>query len=81
MQVIELKELFEFMIKGIVDFPEKVEINQIVTENTIVFEVKVDQSDVGKVIGKQGKNIKAIRLIMNAAAQKNDKRAIIEIIN
>ena len=81
MQVINLKELFEFIIKGIVDFPDKVEINHIDTEKTVIFEVKVDPVDVGKVIGKQGKNIKAIRLIMNAAAQKNKKRAIIEIIN
>ena len=77
----DLKDLFEFIIKGIVDFPDKVEINYVDTEKTVVFEVKVDSSDVGKVIGKQGKNIKAIRLIMNAAAQKNNKHAIIEILN
>jgi len=79
--VVDLRELIEFLIKGIVDFPDKVEINHIMKEKTSIFEVKVDSEDIGKVIGKQGKNIKAIRLIMNAAAQKNNIRAIIEIIN
>ena len=79
--MIDLKELIEFMIKGIVDFPDKVEIVNVVTEKTSIFEIKVDPEDVGKVIGKQGRNIKSIRSIMNAAAQKNEKRAIIEIIN
>jgi len=68
----DLKELIEFMIKEIVDFPDKVEINHITTEKTSIFEVKVDPDDVGKVIGKKGQNIKAMRLIMNAAAQKNN---------
>ena len=77
----DLKELIEFMIKEIVDFPDKVEINHISTEKTLIFEVKVDSDDVGKVIGKKGQNIKAMRLIMNAAAQKNNIRVIIEIIN
>ena len=76
-----MKELIEFIIKGIVDFPDEVEIVNVVNEKTSIFEIKVDPEDVGKVIGKQGRNIKSIRLIMNAAAQKNEKRAIIEIIN
>jgi len=79
--VIDLKELIEFIIKGIVDFPDEVEIVNVVNEKTSIFEIKVDPGDVGKVIGKQGRNIKSIRSIMNAAAQKNEKRAIIEIIN
>jgi predicted RNA-binding protein YlqC (UPF0109 family) len=79
--VIDLKELIEFIIKGIVDFPDEVEIVNVVNEKTSIFEIKVDPEDVGKVIGKQGRNIKSIRSIMNAAAQKNEKRAIIEIIN
>ena len=79
--MIDLKELIEFIIKGIVDFPDEVEIVNVVNEKTSIFEIKVDPGDVGKVIGKQGRNIKSIRSIMNAAAQKNEKRAIIEIIN
>jgi len=78
--VIDLKELIELMIKGIVDKPDKVEINQIIGEKTSVFEIKADPDDIGKIIGKNGKNIKSIRTIVNAAVQKDNKRVIIEII-
>ncbi|MEN3189909.1 MAG: KH domain-containing protein [Atribacterota bacterium] len=76
-----MKELIEFIIKGIVDKPEEVEINQIIGEKTLIFEIKADPQDVGKIIGKQGRNIKSIRTIANAAAQNSNKRVIIEIIN
>jgi len=79
--VIILKELIELMIKGIVDKPDKVEINQIIGEKTSVFEIKADPDDIGKIIGKQGRNIKSIRTIINAAAQRDSKRVIIEIVN
>jgi len=75
-----LKELIELIIKGIVDNPDKVEINEIIGENTSIFEVRVDSNDIGKVIGRQGRNIKSIRTVVNAAAQKDDKRVVIEII-
>jgi len=76
-----LKELIELIIKGIVDNPDKVEINEIIGEKTSIFEVKVDSSDIGKVIGRQGRNIKSIRTIVNAAAQKDDRRVVIEIVD
>lgn len=76
-----MKGLIEIIIKGIVDNPDKVEINEIIGEKTSIFEVKVDSSDIGKVIGRQGRNIKSIRTIVNAAAQKDDKRAVIEIVD
>ncbi len=79
--MIILKELIELMIKGIVDKPDKVEINQIIGEKTSVFEIKADPDDIGKIIGKQGRNIKSIRTIINAAAQRDSKRVIIEIVN
>jgi len=75
-----LKELIELIIKGIVDNPDKVEINEIIGENTSIFEVRVDSNDIGKVIGRQGRNIKSIKTVVNAAAQKDDKRVAIEII-
>jgi len=75
-----LKELIELIIKGIVDNPNKVEINEIVGEKSSIYEVKIDSDDMGKVIGRQGRNIKSIRTIVNAAAQKDDKRVVIEII-
>lgn len=76
-----LKELIELMIKGIVENPDKVEINQIVGEKTSVFEIKADPDDIGKIIGKQGRNIKSIRTIINAASQRDNKRVIIEIVD
>jgi len=76
-----LKELIELIIKGIVDNPDKVEVNEIIGEKTSIFEVRVDSNDIGKVIGRQGRNIKSIRTIVNAAAQKDDKRVVIEIVD
>ena len=76
-----MKELIELIIKGIVDNPDKVEVNEIIGEKTSIFEVRVDSNDIGKVIGRQGRNIKAIRTIVNAAAQKDDKRVVIEIVD
>jgi len=75
-----LKELIELIIKGIVDNPDKVEINEIIGEKSSIYEVRVDSDDIGKVIGRQGRNIKSIRTIVNAAAQKDDKRVVIEIV-
>jgi len=75
-----LKELIELIIKGIVDNPDKVEINEIIGEKSSIFEVRVNSSDIGKVIGRQGRNIKSIRTIVNAAAQKDDKRVVLEIV-
>jgi len=75
-----LRELIELIIKGIVDNPDKVEINEIIGEKSSIFEVKVDPNDIGKVIGRQGRNIKSIRTIVNAAAQKDDKRVVLEIV-
>lgn len=76
-----MKELIELMVKGLVDKAEAVKINQITGEKTIIFEVEVDAQDIGKIIGKQGRNIKAIRTIVNAAAKSNQKRVVIEVIH
>jgi predicted RNA-binding protein YlqC (UPF0109 family) len=76
-----LRELIELIIKGIVDNPDKVEINEIIGEKSSIFEVRVDSNDIGKVIGRQGRNIKSIRTIVNAAAQKDDRRVVLEIVD
>ena len=76
-----MKELIELIIKGIVDNPDKVEINEVIGEKSSIYEVKVDSDDIGKVIGRQGRNIKSIRTIVNAAAQKDDKRVVVEIVD
>ncbi|MDI6703643.1 MAG: KH domain-containing protein [bacterium] len=74
-----MKELVEYIIKSLVDQPEKIEIKEILGEKTVILELKVAPEDVGKVIGKQGRIIKAIRTVLNAAASKVSKRVVLEI--
>jgi predicted RNA-binding protein YlqC (UPF0109 family) len=76
----ELKSLIEYVSKSLVDMPDEVEVNEIVGEQTTVIELKVDKSDLGKVIGKQGRTARALRTILNAASTKLKKRSVLEII-
>lgn len=75
-----LKELVEFMAKSLVDYPDQVEVNEIVGEQTTVVELKVAKQDLGKVIGKQGRTAKSMRTILNAASTKLQKRSVLEIV-
>ena len=75
-----LKDFLTYILKGLVDKPEEVVINEIEGEKTYVIEVKVSSSDMGRVIGKQGSVIKAIRLLSNAVAAKSNKRVTVEVI-
>ncbi|MAE58136.1 MAG: RNA-binding protein [Halobacteriovorax sp.] len=76
----ELKDLIEHISKALVDMPEKVVVREVVGEQTTVIEVDVDESDRGKVIGRDGKTAKAIRTILNAASTKLKKRSVLQII-
>ena len=76
----ELKDIIDFLLKLIVDFPEKVQINEVNGEKITVLEISVDPNDTGKIIGKQGRVIKAMRTIVKAASIKDNKRTVIEII-
>lgn len=76
----ELRELIEYVGKALVDIPESVEVNEVLGEQTTVIELKVDKSDLGKVIGKQGKTARALRTILNAASTKLRKRSVLEIL-
>lgn len=75
-----LKDLVEFMAKALVDYPDKVEVNEIVGEQTTVVELKVSKEDLGKVIGKQGRTARSMRTILNAASTKLHKRSVLEIV-
>ncbi len=75
-----MKELIKHIIQELVDHPEQVVISEIEGKQITVFEIKVAKEDLGKIIGKQGRNAKAIRTILNAASAKANKRAIMEII-
>ncbi|MEA3432927.1 MAG: KH domain-containing protein [candidate division WOR-3 bacterium] len=75
-----LKDLIEMMAKELVDQPDKVSVSQIDGERTIVYELRVDKSELGKVIGKDGKTARAMRTIITAASMKAGKRAVLEIL-
>ena len=72
--------LVEVIAKGLVDNPEQVNVNEIEGNRSIILELKVAAEDMGKVIGKQGRIAKAIRTVVKAAATKQNKRVIVEII-
>ncbi len=76
----KLKELVSYIAKSLVDNPDKVEVKEIIGEQTAVLELRVAQEDLGKIIGKQGKTAKAIRTILGAAAAKARRRAVLEIL-
>lgn len=76
-----MKELVEYIAKALVDKPEMVSINEISSEKTMILELRVAHDDIGKVIGKQGKIIKSIRVILNAASAKVGIRASLEILD
>lgn len=73
-------ELVEFIAKSLVDNPDQVEVNEVEGSQSIIIELKVADEDMGKVIGKQGRIAKAIRTVVKAAAIKDNKRVVVEII-
>jgi hypothetical protein len=75
-----MKELVEIIAKSLVDNPDKVQVNEVYGEQSIIVELRVAPEDMGKVIGKQGRIAKAIRTVVKAAAIKENKRVVVEII-
>jgi hypothetical protein len=75
-----VKELVELIAKSLVDDPDKVQVSQLDGEQSSIIELKVAPEDVGKIIGKQGGNVQAIRVILGAAGMKLKKRFVLEII-
>ena len=76
-----MKELVEVIAKALVDDPESVVVNEREEKKTTVLEVRVAESDMGKVIGKQGRIAKAIPSAVKAAAAKEDKKVIVDIMD
>ncbi len=76
-----MKELVEVIAKALVDDPGSVVVNERTEKKTTVLEVRVADSDMGKVIGKQGRIAKAIRSVVKAAAAKEDKKVIVDIMD
>lgn len=75
-----MKAFVEYVVKALVDYPDKVDLREIDGERVVVFELRLEPTDVGKVIGKNGRTISAIRSLLTSAAAKNGKRAMLEII-
>ena len=73
-------ELVEFIAKSLVDNPEEVSVNEVEGSQSVIIELKVAEEDMGKIIGKQGRIAKAIRTVVKAAAIKENKRVVVEII-
>jgi uncharacterized protein len=76
-----MKELVETIIREIVDHPDSVQVREVKGEMTTILELRVAPSDMGKVIGKEGRTAKAIRTILNAAGMRMNRRIEFEIIN
>ena len=75
-----MKEFIEYLIKHLVDKPEEVQINEIAGERTVVYELRVGEGDMGKVIGRRGQTAISLRTLIAAAAAKQGKRAVLEIL-
>jgi len=75
-----IKELVEYIVKALVDHPEEVKVSEIHGENTSVIELSVAKTDMGKVIGKQGRTAAAIRTILSNASMKSRRRSVLEIV-
>ncbi|HMK74884.1 MAG TPA: KH domain-containing protein [Thermodesulfobacteriota bacterium] len=74
------KELVEYIAKALVDYPDQVKVSEVEGEKTSVIELSVAKEDLGKVIGKQGRTARALRVILGAASANLGKRSVLEII-
>jgi predicted RNA-binding protein YlqC (UPF0109 family) len=75
-----LKSLVEYIARSLVDHADRVDVNEIEGEKTTILELRVAEDDLGKVIGRYGRTAKAMRTVINAAATKEKKRAVLEIL-
>ncbi len=75
-----MKELLEFIARSLVEYPDDVVVTEREDERATVLELHVNESDMGKVIGKQGRIAKAIRSVIKAAAIKDNKTVVVDII-
>jgi uncharacterized protein len=76
----QVKDLVEAIAKALVDHPDQVQVNAVEGEQVTVLELRVDPTDLGKVIGRQGRTAKSIRTILGAAGMKVKKRLTLEIL-
>ncbi len=75
-----MKEFLEYIVKNLVDHPDEVKVAEIEGSRTTVYELRVGQGELGKVIGKEGKTAKSLRTLLAAVAARQGKRAVLEIL-
>lgn len=75
-----MKAFIEYVVKALVDFPDQVDVREVDGERTVAYELRLNKTDIGKVIGKQGRTIQSLRTLVNGASVKLGKRAMVEII-
>jgi uncharacterized protein len=75
-----MKTFVEYVVKALVDHPDEVDVREVDGDRVVVFELRLNQTDIGKVIGKSGRTITAIRTLLTSAAAKMGKRAMLEIV-
>jgi predicted RNA-binding protein YlqC (UPF0109 family) len=76
-----MKAILESIAKSLVDAPNEVQITEVDGEKTIIFELRCNAKDVGKIIGKSGKTVGAMRTIMNSMAAKQGRKAMLEVVD
>lgn len=79
-QAASLRDLLDHLARALVESPDKVEITEIEEPDALVFELRVDEQDLGRVIGRQGRTAKALRTVLSAASAKMKRRVILDII-
>lgn len=75
-----MKQFLEFVIRQLVEFPDELILSEIPNGNSTVFRLRMRQSDVGRIIGRNGSTIQAIRALLSSSAARHDQRATLEII-
>ncbi len=76
-----MKELLEYIVKSLVDNPDEVKIYQIDGKKTTLYEIEINKSDIGKIIGKNGITFEAINTLLSVASVKNNRKSVLEIID
>lgn len=75
-----MREMLEYIVRALVDHPDDVRITEVEGERTIIYELRCNPEDVGKVIGKNGKTVGAIRTLLSTAAARQNRRAMLEVV-
>lgn len=75
-----MKEMIEHIAQALVDQPESVSVKEVGGQNTAILELKVAKADIGKVIGKRGRTVGALRILLSAVSAKSKKRTVLEVV-